>query len=98
MKEVLDPKTSLENTNPKKWNREIRSTRSENLFGELESEEESRAGGEKNRERRSTSVGKVNGRTRVLKPWVPSGFFSTSAAITCNSSLKILSSILELEF
>ena len=68
MKEVLDPKTSLENTNPKKWNRERRSTRSENLFGELESEEESRAGGEKNRERRSPSVGKVNGGTRVLKP------------------------------
>ena len=67
MKEVLDPKTSLENTNPKKWNRG-RSTRSENLFGELESEEESRAGGEKNRERRSASVGKVNGGTRVLKP------------------------------
>ena len=55
MKEVLDPKTSLENTNPKKWNRGRRSTRSENLFGERGSEEESRAGGEKNRERRRST-------------------------------------------
>jgi len=41
---------------------------------------------------------KENDGTRVLKTRVPRGFFSTSDSTTCNSSLKTLSSILELKF
>lgn len=79
-----------------KWKgRRSRSTKFKYLSGEHRSdEEESRAEGKKNKGRRSnTGIGKVNGGTQV-----PCGFFSTSAATTCNSSFKNLISILELEF
>ena len=69
--EALDPKTSLENVDPKNQNRgrRRRSTRFENLSRERRSkEEESQAGGEKNMGRRRSStgvgiLGKVNGGT-----------------------------------
>lgn len=64
--EVLHMKTCLENAYPKKQNRGRRkSTISKNLSREHRfDEEESQAGGEKKRGRRSsTSIGKLNGGT-----------------------------------